>query len=68
MADDQNPNYMLAAGATFIALCIIIVALRFFTRSLQKARIGIDDWLVLPALVSAFLMLVAGLPCSLLIP
>ena len=56
MAHDKDPAYVLAAGATFLAVCIIIVVLRFFTRTLQKVTIGIDDWLVIPALVCASLI------------
>jgi len=48
---DQEPVYVLALGGTFLALCTIIVGLRFYTRILQKVYIGIDDWLVLCALV-----------------
>lgn len=52
MAQDTNPSYVLAAGAIFLILCPIVVGLRFYTRAIQKAKIGIDDWLILPALVS----------------
>jgi len=52
MAQDTNPSYVLAAGAIFLTLCPIVVGLRFYTRAIQKAKIGIDDWLILPALVS----------------
>ena len=46
------PGEVIAAGAVLPSLCIIIVALRFWTRSLQKGNYGVDDWLTLPALVS----------------
>ena len=51
MAHDQDPAYAMAAGATFLALSVIVVALRFFVRSRQKAQLGADDWLVIPAAV-----------------
>lgn len=54
MVYDEDPAHVLAAGAIFIAVCTIIVTLRFFTRAVQKAKIGIDDWLVLPALVCEY--------------
>lgn len=60
----------LCAGSwrNFIAVCTIIITLRFFTRSLQKAKIGIDDWLVLPALVCEYPSHLGQHVCSLLIP
>ncbi|KAF4630529.1 hypothetical protein G7Y89_g7613 [Cudoniella acicularis] len=51
MAHDQDPAYVLAAGATFLVLCTIVVALRFSTRLLQKANFGIDDYLTIPSLL-----------------
>lgn len=53
MSYDKDPRYVLAAGAVFPAVAIVIVALRFFVRSTQKARYGADDWSALAALVSA---------------
>ena len=55
---DTDPSYFLACGAGFLAICTVVVAARFYTRIGQKARIGIDDWLTLPALVctTAFLL------------
>ena len=61
MTTSQPANYstfayayhgqVLAAGAVFPAVAIIIVGLRFWTRSRQKANFGADDWLMIPALV-----------------
>ena len=52
MSRDESPAYMMAASATFLAVCPLIVALRFFVKkTLLKGRIGIEDWLTLPALV-----------------
>ncbi|MCJ1401060.1 hypothetical protein MMC11_004272 [Xylographa trunciseda] len=42
----------LAMGAVSITLCVFVVALRFYTRNKQKARMGVDDWLMLPTLVA----------------
>ncbi|MCJ1356886.1 MAG: hypothetical protein MMC33_006882 [Icmadophila ericetorum] len=42
---------VVALGIALPAVCILVVSLRFFTRSLQKLRIGIDDWLILAGLV-----------------
>ena len=46
-----NSGEVYAAGIIFPTLCTTFAALRFYTRSRQKARIGIDDWLILAALV-----------------
>ena len=40
-----------AACVVLRYLGIVFVALRFYTRALQKKSTGIDDWLMLPALV-----------------
>ncbi|APA12130.1 hypothetical protein sscle_09g069000 [Sclerotinia sclerotiorum 1980 UF-70] len=63
MAHDQDPGYVLAAGSVFLVLCIISVSLRVLTRYLQKARLGIDDWLTIPALlmvIGCSLVLIIG--------
>lgn len=52
MAHDQDPGYVLAAGAVFLVLCVMFVCLRMYTRYMQKTRLGIDEfWLTIPALV-----------------
>lgn len=47
-----KPPLVIAAGAIWPPVCTTIVLLRFIARRAQKAQLGIDDWLVLPALVS----------------
>ena len=47
-----TPGEVLAAGIVLPILGIVFVGLRFYTRMLQKASFGIDDWLTVPALVS----------------
>ena len=42
----------VAAGATFIPVCTIFVALRVYSRRLVKASLGADDWSIIAALVS----------------
>ena len=46
-----SPTSIIATSAMLSALCIVVVAMRFWARMLQKARLLIDDWLVIPALV-----------------
>ena len=48
---DHTPGGVLAVSIALPILSIIAVFLRFYTRRLQKAKLGIDDWLTLPALV-----------------
>ena len=47
-----SPGTIIAVGTVFPALGIVFVALRFYTRYIQKARLMMDDYLTLPALVS----------------
>ncbi len=42
---------VIAAGAIFPAVAIIVVGLRFWTRRIKKVALGADDWLIVPALV-----------------
>ncbi|KAI0382175.1 hypothetical protein F5Y04DRAFT_279959 [Hypomontagnella monticulosa] len=56
-----TPAEILAAAAALPALGIIVVIFRFYARLRQKARLGIDDFLILPALV-----LVCGMGAALI--
>ena len=47
-----TPPLLIAAGAIWPPVCATVVALRFIARRVQNVQLGIDDWLVLPALVS----------------
>ena len=47
-----TPPLLIAAGAIWPPVCATVVALRFIARRVQSVQLGIDDWLVLPALVS----------------
>ena len=42
---------VLAAGVVIPIVGVLVVGLRFWQRSFQKARIGVDDYLILFALV-----------------
>ena len=46
-----SPSNVMAAGIVWPPLCAVVVALRFYTRRVQGARILLDDWLTIPALV-----------------
>lgn len=43
---------LIGLCAALVALQILIVAARFYTRYMQKMRCGLDDYLILVALVS----------------
>lgn len=47
-----KPPLLIAAGTIWPPVCATIVVMRFIARRGQRAQLGIDDWLVLPALVS----------------
>ena len=47
----NNAEQVVSIGTAIPTVCIVIVGLRFLTRSLQKTKIGLDDWLSLGGLV-----------------
>ena len=46
-----SPSVMILAGAIWPPVCAVVASLRFMTRRAQRTPLGMDDWLVLPALV-----------------
>ncbi len=46
-----SPSNVIALGVVWPLLCAVVVALRFYTRRVQGARLLLDDWLTIPALV-----------------
>ena len=40
-----------AVAVVFAILPMVAVGLRFYARSISNANLGIDDWLMIPALV-----------------
>ena len=53
---DGDNNATTIVGGLVIALAIIAVALRFYTRISMKAGLRLDDWLVFLAVVLTMLM------------
>ena len=49
----DSANGLAAVSGAMMGLSIIAVGMRFNARKQQKARYMADDWMVLPALVSA---------------
>ena len=45
------PRVVAAAGATFPVVCFVLVSLRLYARRVQDLKWGLDDWLVMPAVV-----------------
>ena len=46
-----TPGEIYAASIVLPLLGIVFILLRFYARTLKKNSIGLDDWLMLPALV-----------------
>ena len=51
IGDDRQYQFIVTNVVCLIA-SIIVVCLRFFSRSVTKASLGADDWTILIALVS----------------
>lgn len=49
----NNVGQVRSIGTAIPAVCIGIVGLRFLTRTLQRAKLGLDDWLSLGGLVGS---------------
>ena len=47
-------SQVIAAAALLPFLGIVLVGLRFYSRIKNKAGLGVDDWLIVPALVSQY--------------
>ena len=47
-----TPAAVIVVSVLFPVLGIATVFLRFYTRRTQKIGLGVDDWLILPALVT----------------
>jgi hypothetical protein len=45
------PGELMAAAIALPLVCLVLVALRFYTRRIQRQAIGIDDWMSVMALV-----------------
>lgn len=42
---------LLALGSSLLALSVVSVILRFYSRRIQKAPLKVDDWIMIPCLV-----------------
>ena len=50
-----SPSGLIAMSCVLPILCIVAVGLRFWLRGRQKSQLKIDDWLMVPGLVSPHL-------------
>ena len=48
-----SKSVLVGTGVVFSILPIIAVGLRFYARTLSSAKLGLDDWIMLPAVVSS---------------
>lgn len=48
----QTPQHVIAAGVALSVLDALVVGLRFWTRRKQNTSLRVDDWLMVPAMVS----------------
>ena len=51
MSDTSSPAKVNALCGTLLALAVVTIALRFYTRTVQKLSLGIDDWVMVPCVV-----------------
>lgn len=52
MATVQLPaGLTISCSVAFIPASTLLLGMRFYTRHVQRARIGIDDWIMIPAFV-----------------
>lgn len=51
--ETPSPLSAIVASAILSAICVAVTVLRFWARRLQKAKLMLDDWLTLPALLLA---------------
>ena len=54
ITDNENVS-TTAVGALVLALAVVSVAARFYTRHFTKAGFGWDDWLILLALIATII-------------
>ena len=46
-----TPPFLYTAATILPTVCTVLVVARFIIRGTQRAKVGWDDWLVLPGLV-----------------
>ena len=46
-----SASEIIALGAVWPPVCAIILGLRIYARKQKKVKLGLDDWLLVPAFV-----------------
>ena len=59
--DEYIGNRLINTAIAFIVLDTIFVALRCWSRYLQKAPVGWDDLLIIPAYISCLSLCICGI-------
>ncbi|KAI0888264.1 uncharacterized protein GGS22DRAFT_155443 [Annulohypoxylon maeteangense] len=52
----QEPVHVVGTTIFLTVLNIVLISLRFRVRSLQKLPLGLDDWIMIPALIMTMLL------------
>ncbi len=57
---EYHGETLIATSVVFIVLEIVVFGLRFYTRRMKKAPVGLDDWCLWPALVINVILCIEG--------
>ena len=60
---NTNGDAIIATGVVFTVLAVVAVGLRFASKRMTSAAVGIDDWLLLAALLIYFVAEVLVIQC-----
>lgn len=60
---NTNGGAIIATGVVFTVLAVVAVGLRFASKRMTSAAVGVDDWLLLAALLVYFVAEVLVIQC-----
>lgn len=60
---NTNGDAIIATGVVFTVLAVVAVGLRFASKRMTSAAVGVDDWLLLAALIIYFVAEVLVIQC-----
>ena len=61
---NTNGDAIIATGVVFTVLAVVAVGLRFASKRMTSAAVGVDDWLLLAALLIYFVAEVLVIECT----
>ena len=64
---NKNGPAIIGTGVAFTVASVVAVGLRFVSKRMTRAALGIDDWLLLASLVIYFVAVVLVIECMLLL-